>query len=78
MRWPPPSSPCRSKVRRKDIESDWGRRVKASTEATGELVTRAYFDTVLAQLDSRLAWRRQRNSVRVREEDSPYGAAASE
>ena len=52
--------------------------MKASTEATGELVTRAYFDTVLAQLDSRLAWRRQRNSVRVREEDSPYGAAASE
>ena len=30
---------------------------EASTEATGELVTRAHFDTALAQLESRLAWR---------------------
>ena len=31
---------------------------EASTEATGgELVIRAHFDTVLAQLESRLAWR---------------------
>ncbi len=29
---------------------------EASTEATGELVTRAHFDTALAQLKSRLAW----------------------
>ena len=29
---------------------------EASTEATGELVTRAHFDTALAQLESRLAW----------------------
>ena len=27
------------------------------TEATGELVTRAHFDTAIAQLESRLAWR---------------------
>ena len=26
-------------------------------EATGELVTRAHFDTALAQFESRLAWR---------------------
>ena len=30
---------------------------EASTEATGELVTRAHFDTALAQLESRLASR---------------------
>ena len=30
---------------------------EASTEATGELVTRSHFDTALAQLESRLAWR---------------------
>ena len=30
---------------------------EVSTEATGELVTRAHFDTALAQLESRLAWR---------------------
>ena len=31
---------------------------EASTDAPGELVTRAHFDTALAQLDeSRLAWR---------------------
>ena len=30
---------------------------KASTEAIGELVTRSHFDTALAQLKSRLAWR---------------------
>ena len=30
---------------------------EASRDATGELVTRAHFDTALAQLESRLAWR---------------------
>ena len=30
---------------------------EASTEATSELVTRAHFDTALAQLESCLAWR---------------------
>jgi len=30
---------------------------EASTEATGELVTWTHFDTALAQLESRLAWR---------------------
>ena len=30
---------------------------EASTEATGELVTKGHFDTALAQLESRLAWR---------------------
>ena len=30
---------------------------EAGTEATGELVTRSHFDTALAQLESRLAWR---------------------
>ena len=30
---------------------------EASTDATGELVTRSHFDTALAQLESRLAWR---------------------
>ena len=30
---------------------------EASTDATDELVTRGHFDTALAQLESRLAWR---------------------
>jgi len=30
---------------------------EASTEATGDLVTRSHFDAALAQLESRLAWR---------------------
>ena len=30
---------------------------EASMEATGELITRGHFDTALAQLESRLAWR---------------------
>lgn len=30
---------------------------EASVDATGELVTRGHFDTALAQLESRLAWR---------------------
>ena len=30
---------------------------EASSDATGEFVTRANFDTALAQLESRLAWR---------------------
>lgn len=29
----------------------------AGTEAAGDLVTRSHFDTALAQLESRLAWR---------------------
>ena len=30
---------------------------EGSSAATGELITRAHFDTALAQLESRLAWR---------------------
>ena len=32
-------------------------RARRATEATGELVTRSHFDTALAHLESRLAWR---------------------
>ena len=52
---------------REDVDRRWrrggarGRVVEvageASTEATGELVTRSHFDTALAQIESRLTWR---------------------
>ena len=32
-------------------------RARRATEATGELVTRSHFDTALAHLEPRLAWR---------------------
>ena len=39
---------------------------EASRDATGELVTRAHFDTALAQLESRLAWRLVTAGVAIR------------